>query len=477
MALDLVTCVRIVFLVSISSVLRWIILCRRNCLSRSTRPVLELTPTLTPNMTAPSHFWEQPLAMNGSACQHTLEKEHFGSALDGFKLPDSDSECEDRLTKSTDELLSFWRAWLWERKLNTKEFWILMSWCAECAVKTCARFALRSGNSRTARCLLECQWRGLWSTPLHPPTCRTTSVAVSNCSAGVTRTDWRGREERLGITISITKNCGEPRESAVCVLEISYCRCALHRCNSCPPRVSLHRRRVKSAHRKYDCLSFRFSNCFTGRRFLRVVARKKTANEYGNRGWGKMFPISWFIRWSLRVMTDGCFPSTRHDDKSWESNIVSRALKVVEASMFKVALSPLMDDWSESIKTLDVSTWTDSIRPCFERNGTTNDFAIFDAGQHNFPFHVIEAEDYDTTCIRCDVRTSLDARSYSLIGRLLVLEHREDGSLTLYSLRQRVRLGSTTHFSNVTSFQDLVFASHVTCTTDFCRRSEETLTR
>ena len=99
---------------------------------------------------------KQPLAMNGSACQHTFKKSTLEQALDGFKLPDSDSEFEDRLRKPTDELLSFWRG-LWERKLNAKEFCILMSWCAECAVKTCARFALRSGNSRTARCLLECQ--------------------------------------------------------------------------------------------------------------------------------------------------------------------------------------------------------------------------------------------------------------------------------------------------------------------------------
>ena len=121
-----------------------------------------------------------------------------------------------------------------------------MHWCAEGGVEACAPCANRPGipsghyHGHLDHVLPAGKPDGAYFYKLTVPTCMKNDI---------------GRAERP-FTILVPhlqidedmKSCEQSREPTASISRTTNCCCAQHRCNACPPRVALHRRRAVFAH-------------------------------------------------------------------------------------------------------------------------------------------------------------------------------------------------------------------------------------
>ena len=72
-------------------------------------------------------------------------------------------------------------------------------------------------------------------------------------------------------------------------------------------------------------IGFWFVNLISGARYLIAVLRKASLCECGCRGWCSLAEVFKFVHWSMLALSEGVFPSRRHDGLEFRGSEAKRA--------------------------------------------------------------------------------------------------------------------------------------------------------
>ena len=112
----------------------------------------------------------------------------------------------------------------------------------------------------------------------------------------------------------------------------------------------------------------------TESRYLAAVVRKRLFCKCGCKSWSTLYPLSAFMQWSLQVMANRRFPSSRHDGSLWTASDFrrwpwsSKPMRIGCATLF------VKGAWCEYAGTLGLPTWADGLRLCYRCNVSRSDF-------------------------------------------------------------------------------------------------------
>jgi len=115
-------------------------------------------------------------------------------------------------------------------------------------------------------------------------------------------------------------------------------------------------------------IGFWFVNLITGARYLVAVLRKALLCECGCKGWCSLAEVFSFIHWSLKGLSEGVFPSRRHDGREFRASDRKRAEVAGQPLQGRAALLCIKGDWSEYAHSFGFPSWNDGLRPCFACN-------------------------------------------------------------------------------------------------------------
>jgi hypothetical protein len=88
-------------------------------------------------------------------------------------------------------------------------------------------------------------------------------------------------------------------------------------------------------------------NILTEERALLALIRKRFACRCGCRSWCTFYPIMHWLRYCLRAMAHGKWPTSRHDDEPWHAQDAARQAKAGQPLSMKGVLLQFRGDWAE----------------------------------------------------------------------------------------------------------------------------------
>lgn len=220
----------------------------------------------------------------------------------------------------------------------------------------------------------------------------------------------------------------------------------------------------------------------TKKRFLAGILRKKNMCACGCRGWCSIYMMLEHFTWSLKSISSGIFPETRHDAAPWRASDADRALMGGEKMQMRGAIVYIKGDWSEYASTMGFPAWNDGLRPCFECAAAKEDFyRSHGHGTDTLAWPSNHMNDYDEACKRCEINVCLDAAGKREVLRSLRYDKRDHGSrgraltrnIPRFGLLADDRLEPSERLRDVGNLENLETPVRVT----FWRCSQETLAR
>ena len=227
-------------------------------------------------------------------------------------------------------------------------------------------------------------------------------------------------------------------------------------------------------------------NLISQRRYLVAVLRKRLLCKCGCKGWCTLYPFFALMRWSFDALARGVWPAERHDHAPWQPLDSRRAERAGSPFHMRCACLFVKGDWSEYSSTLGFPSWSDSLRPCFQRVAFGDDMFTTEGNtSRGLVWRVNQAEDYLAACLRCEVPVRLNARTRAICLERLRFDRRAGGSRGLslthpipeLGLRAGDRLEPSEHLPDVALLADAPLGADGYLPVVFWRTSEETLCR
>ena len=170
-------------------------------------------------------------------------------------------------------------------------------------------------------------------------------------------------------------------------------------------------------------------NLITGARYFLCPLRKSVVCKCGCKGWCTFWAAFNVVAWMLQALADKIYPLTRHDHKPWDELDRVRASLAGTALRIRAALLYLKTDWAEIAGTFVFPSWTDSLRPCFGCNSTTDNFQQLSgvSALSSGIFRENTVLDYEEARLRCEHHIVMDKSLHALICSQLFFDKRKDG--------------------------------------------------
>ena len=170
-------------------------------------------------------------------------------------------------------------------------------------------------------------------------------------------------------------------------------------------------------------------NILTGVRRLVAAVRKRLFCRCGCRGWCTVYPVLLSLRWSLKALAEGVYPSQRHDSSAWLASDEYRKGLAGRPMRFPCCLVQLKGDWDEFCGHLGFPTWKSSTRPCFLCAGSGPElYHPRGVSLHECPWPLNTDDDYEAAISRCEIWVTLSAEDHSRVRRALHYDRRPNGS-------------------------------------------------
>ena len=136
-----------------------------------------------------------------------------------------------------------------------------------------------------------------------------------------------------------------------------------------------------------------------------------------------------FLRWSLKALAKGRFPSRRHDGLEWLPSDEYRESLQNAPLGFRGAVLQVKGDWSEFARTLGFPSWGHTLRPCIFCDCSREEWlAVLDDWSFDDPpFTLTTHEHYDRSCNSCELTRDLSREDHDLLKGLLSYDRRRDG--------------------------------------------------
>lgn len=187
------------------------------------------------------------------------------------------------------------------------------------------------------------------------------------------------------------------------------------------------------AHSKVDnVLGITISNLVSGTRHLCIALRKSLLCRCGCRGWCTLRPIWVFVHWCLVSMSQGVFPTSRHDSSAWlPTDELRESLQGFTLGL-KCALIQIKADWGEFGKSLGLTQWNHKLRPCPFCDVTHEELisCIPDWSIAEDAATITTPEAYEASCKECEIKITLSQ-----------VDHAEVLSCLEYSKRATIGFG------------------------------------
>jgi len=105
----------------------------------------------------------------------------------------------------------------------------------------------------------------------------------------------------------------------------------------------------------------------------------------------------------VRAIHSGFYPSEGHDGQPWFDTDACRQPTANETLGFLACVLFVQSDWVETVFTIGMSSWMDSISPCPFCHATHSDFT-----------HPRKSkQSYEHACNQCEIKVDLNNRSHS----------------------------------------------------------------
>ena len=174
-----------------------------------------------------------------------------------------------------------------------------------------------------------------------------------------------------------------------------------------------------------------FQNMLTHKKSLFCVFRKRLTCRCGCRWWCSYWPVLNFIRWSLTCLSNGFYPSARHDDTPFVFSDSYRASLQGKPLKYPAACVLLKGDWAEFTERFGFPTWGSSTHPCFLCS-TTADSMYLCSGLSilSLPWKTHSDADFVQSWLHCEKFVTLtSAAQHRRLLDLLHYDSRPTGSL------------------------------------------------
>ena len=149
-------------------------------------------------------------------------------------------------------------------------------------------------------------------------------------------------------------------------------------------------------------------NVVTNTRYIIALVRKRLTCKCGCKGWCTCWPLLKLLHWSIRAMSEGISPASRHDGRPWEPADGDRFSAAGSPLRMRGAIIRLKGDWAELCERLGFPTWASGLRPCFCCAAAPDDFyTTVGVSLVDLPWHVNTPHEYDEACARCEVWVDL----------------------------------------------------------------------
>lgn len=149
-------------------------------------------------------------------------------------------------------------------------------------------------------------------------------------------------------------------------------------------------------------------------------------------GWCSLFPLWVFVRWCLRALEAGCYPSCRHDSCEWLPCDELRESLAGKPLGLRGALVQIKADWCEFGNSLGFVKWMHTNKPCpfcdcpkANLYSTIKHWTILDDAAE-----VSTPTTYEAECARCEIRVNLSRDDHQEVLAALVYNKKSGSVLT-----------------------------------------------
>lgn len=140
-------------------------------------------------------------------------------------------------------------------------------------------------------------------------------------------------------------------------------------------------------------------NLLTGVRHLIMVLRKSDMCTCPCNKWCSVFPVWDWIRWSIVALSEGKWPSRRHDGSAFVSKEDEWRKSKVGGKLMKAAVVAIKADWLEFVASMGLTRWDHPSCPCFRCVATKDDLVKLGSfSSVSSPFRVKSGFDYEAAC-------------------------------------------------------------------------------
>jgi len=167
---------------------------------------------------------------------------------------------------------------------------------------------------------------------------------------------------------------------------------------------------------------------FSTTRHLLGVLRKTELCQCGCRGWCTLWAMWHVIAWGVRAIHSGFYPSERHDGQPWFDTDACRQPTANETLGFLACVLFVKSDWVETVVTIGMSSFKDSISPCPFCHATHSDF--FDCAKLSpfSPAHPRKSkQSYERACNQCEIKVDLTSAEVTQLTSKLEYDKRKKG--------------------------------------------------